>query len=726
MKVTISGTSFLIKKFLLTIVDCKRHLPSLEDDVKRVIINESGYWSTQIPNAECLLMSLLASYACTPGNVSSVVFSSNTIINCQVSSLANLLTFSTFCHVTIINNEFTHVILTAAYRFVIVDGNITSLTFQNNSFVKNIMGPAIEFDISKSNGHVTIQQNRFLHNIRVPILGSTPEAFFYFNQIQNSSLSVTFSKNLYHNNSELLFLSLRAEPTSSTVMVTLNSESLTDNIGPSVPNECTPRTDVISNTACFGLFIFEGCTVVNLSNITASNNRINIDTDAIPRGDEVLSQDSIARYSSLFFLSNCANISLSDSLFNNNYGTPIIFWHKLIILDLEPAFSLTLSGNILFTNNIGILGGAIAAYNKDIDIHSKSSTRLTFIGNSALYGGAGFIENMVFKLWGNLKINFTDNNAVTNGDSIYFSTDPSMTVESFASKNATLNTVNGIHSYANNLSYVPNLSNTQQPIFPGQELIVNISITDYFGQPSSCTADIYLQCDNRLLACPQLPQQVKLKGPEIVVLTQADNTTSATIDTNHILESPQDVANSSVSVLLKCRNTANTQLVIPLNITDCPPGFYYSQTERVCKCVEGVSDSTLFVCSSRYGGSCVAHGYWYGEIATGNGTTAYTVSKCSFPECDISYEACPSELLPAGATSGFARLRFNTDSQCSEGRGGVLCGNCAQDYVFTFTASSCVSESTCGLWQPFLILLFSTVFQVTIAFMLFFLVRFKV
>ena len=194
--------------------------------------------------------------------------------------------------------------MTAAYRFVIVDGNITSLTFQNNSFVKNIMGPAIEFDISKSNGHVTIQQNRFLHNIRVPILGSTPEAFFYFNQIQNSSLSVTFSKNLYHNNSELLFLSLRAEPTSSTVMVTLNSESLTDNIGPSVPNECTPRTDVISNTklVLLSYSFLRPVQVVHQSNITASNNRINIDTDAIPRGDEVLSQDSIARYSSLFFL----------------------------------------------------------------------------------------------------------------------------------------------------------------------------------------------------------------------------------------------------------------------------------------------------------------------------------------------------------------------------------------------------------------------------------------
>ena len=240
-----------------------------------------------------------------------------------------------------------------------------------------------------------------------------------------------------------------------------------------------------------------------------------------------------------------------------------------------------MSGNILFTNNIGILGGAFAAYNKDIDIHSKSSTCLTFIGNSALYGGAGFIENMAFRLCDHLTINFTDNNAVTNGDSMYFSTDPSNTVESFAGKNATFNTVDGIRSYANNLSYVPNLSNTQQPIFPGQELIVNISITDYFGQPSSCTADIYLQCDNRLLACPQLPQQIKLKGPKTVVLTQADNTTSATIDTNHILVSPQDIANSSVSVLLKCQEYCQHKIGDSSKYYSLPFGVLL-QPERTC------------------------------------------------------------------------------------------------------------------------------------------------
>ena len=116
------------------------------------------------------------------------------------------------------------------------------------------------------------------------------------------------------------------------------------------------------------------------------------------------------------------------------------------------------------------------------------------------------------------------------------------------------------------------VNHTEHLIFPGQELIVNITITDYFGKPASCTADVYLQCDNRLLLCPLPSQQVKLKGPEAVVLAQAEDTTYSIIDTSHILESSQDIINSSVSVLLRCRNNNSTKVVIPAKYYRLPSG----------------------------------------------------------------------------------------------------------------------------------------------------------
>ena len=152
------------------------------------------------------------------------------------------------------------------------------------------------------------------------------------------------------------------------MIVTLDSETILNNIGPSVAHQCLPFTGLFELTGCLGLFILEGLKELSLSNITASGNRIKIDTNAIPRGDEISFQGGYKRYSSLFFIANVTNTFLSNTVFSNNYGKPITFWHIKVDSDIDTPFNLTLSGNILFSNNIGILGGAFAAYNKNINI----------------------------------------------------------------------------------------------------------------------------------------------------------------------------------------------------------------------------------------------------------------------------------------------------------------------------------------------------------------------
>ena len=93
-----------------------------------------------------------------------------------------------------------------------------------------------------------------------------------------------------------------------------------------------------------------------------------------------------------------------------------------------------------------------------LTFYTKPSAHLNFIGNYAAYGGAGYIEDMAFGICdNNLTINFTDNNAVTHGDAIYFSTDPSYTIKPEDCTNVpSLNTLRGIRSYTSTLSYVPN------------------------------------------------------------------------------------------------------------------------------------------------------------------------------------------------------------------------------------------------------------------------------
>ena len=344
-----------------------------------------------------------------------------------------------------------------------------------------------------------------------------------------------------------------------------------------------------------------------------------------------------------------------------------------------------------------------------------------FKGNSAVYGGAVYIQTysitVVSPQW-HVQTFFENNTAVTAGNSIYFATNPNTTVE----KNKYLfkmnNSTNNIGSLATSISFITIGNTTNFNLFPGQTIIVNFSIMDFFGFPSSCTADVYLKCNNRLHSC--LNEPVRMKGPETVVIAQNPNTNMVTVDTGLIVLSPEgpDV-NNNISLLLRCQNLEHTGTEIPLKITKCPLGFIYSQADSMCKCAE-VLKNTTFVCSAKFGTACVLHGHWYGTDF--NNTF---IARCSFPDCRYSYEPCPSDLLTAGSTHDYVLLGFDSDRQCSDGRGGALCRGCALGYVFTFTSAVCVPQASCSWWQPYLILLFSILFQILFALLLVLVMRFK-
>ena len=268
----------------------------------------------------------------------------------------------------------------------------------------------------------------------------------------------------------------------------------------------------------------------------------------------------------------------------------------------------------------------------------------------------------------NMFVVFINNSAVTAyaGTSVYFATTPRI---QYSQCRMSLN-INDVSSLATNITIIPdNNSSTTHSIFPGQSILINISITDFFGFPSSCTADVYLICDNKLNTC--FDKQMKLIGPESVVLTQTANTSSSTVDTNLKLSSPEGHVNSStVTLELRCTDAEYTGDKIPLNITPCPLGFLYNPKESVCEYEAG---NPYFICSTKFGAVCVSHGYWYGAYTTNN-TVVQSVGRCSCPECRYSYDLCPPEVQKKGK---FSLHGFDVDRQCSEGRGGILCASCA-------------------------------------------------
>ena len=100
---------------------------------------------------------------------------------------------------------------------------------------------------------------------------------------------------------------------------------------------------------------------------------------------------------------------------------------------------------------------------------------------------------------------------------------------------------------------------------------------DFFGFPSSCTADVYLKCNNRLHSC--LNEPVRMKGPETVVIAQNPNTNMATLA---VLSPEGPDVNNNISLLLRCQNLERTGIEIPLKITKRPLGFIYSQADSMC------------------------------------------------------------------------------------------------------------------------------------------------
>ena len=103
-------------------------------------------------------------------------------------------------------------------------------------------------------------------------------------------------------------------------------------------------------------------------------------------------------------------------------------------------------------------------------------------------------------------------------------------------------------------------------------------------------------------------------------------------------------------------------------------------------------------------------------------STEYTVARCRYPECSYTTVPCPSEMQ---SDSGFIKLDYDSDSQFLYGRGGVLCRECARNFVFSFLSVNCITESSCSSWKSFLVTFFGTLFQVLIATLLLLVIKFR-
>ena len=411
--------------------------------------------------------------------------------------------------------------------------------------------------------------------------------------------------------------------------------------------------------------------------------------------------------SSTFSFLNVNEIFIENSSFLNNQGTPLTVKSK------QETY-LTLKGEIHFTNNTGVLGGACALHNMLMKIEASTEGKIIFKGNTGVYGGTLYLNNAIISdRKCKLKVELINNTATKSGNSVYFATVPRGAVPNCSFKDIH---ITDISSPASNMKQK---GENALSLIRGQNIYISVSVTDSYGSPSSCTADVYLMCDNSLYICSH--KHIRLNGPEHVVLAQKEVQAYTEVDTKLSVSAPLMLGDTKVNILLMCQYTG---LSIELNITTCPLGFVYNSSENICKCANITTNQHgTVICSEKLGVACITQGYWYGPL---DNTTMYVSAQCSYPDCSYSYRPCPAKMLSLGFAGDYKLLGTDADEQCSVGRGGLLCKSCAEDYQYTFLSVSCVASSTCEWWQPYLVLVITLVFQLMISMALMSIVRFKI
>ena len=503
----------------------------------------------------------------------------NTFENCQHHSVDSILTIDQSVQnrsIKIMNNFFTNLNSNSTYSFyktaISVNGAPAGISIQGNQFINNticfididvfiiykaIIGDPCTWCIMQDN---TFQKNHFLPaGKQQPILVRI-NGFFNTSVCNNNYIVMPFQisidQNTFENNTHTRLMNT-ALGTKDNIMhntITITELTLLNNVG-------TSGLVVIENNEPFHKNIW-----VNLAALRVEDNT------GLDKEDT-----SESLKTTIVYIKNSNHLVIRNSTFLKNLGTSLVVENEQVY---DVNIDLCMMGDLQFDANSGIYGGAMSLYS--VAINSSCKSNVSFEKNYAVYGGALYLENSqslcVCPGACLTTLEFVDNRAITSGNSVYFASSSSnfnLECKNFSMKD--------VGSAANNIilhSHDTACSHCLS-IFPGQNIIVKISITDQFGQPSLCTAGVLLLCNEKIYTC--FDQHIKLSGPDSVVLIQPPDTNLSIIDTNLVLQSP--IHNDSRNVLLdlSCKNS-NANITITLNISSCPEGFLYNSMLNVCKC----------------------------------------------------------------------------------------------------------------------------------------------
>ena len=393
------------------------------------------------------------------------------------------------------------------------------------------------------------------------------------------------------------------------------------------------------------------------------------------------------------------------------------------MLSIDTVNEVIFKGLINFYSIIGVHGGALFIRGSTRVTITNESV-ITFYNNYADYGGAMYINTTDFNnaLRCHGRINFINNHARVAGPSIY-TTDSNVSVDKLK---------NCFNKSQYEIATAPKIFNTaiaisNRPFFPGQSLMLNVSLVDGLNNPGSCKADITLECNRTDTGehgfCEQLYPNVNLQlvGPSDIFLFGTNGVVNTLLP---FFQVHFNVSRTQTNATLHVACVDPPLPSMKVNFiwtSSCPLGFIINNdtTIKTYRCTCTATENDHIFCPPQSSVACIKIGYWV------NGTTFATV-KCPYPLCNFSY---PQDTIDANICQQYygqhvvALPQYEND-QCSTHRAGTACLQCQKDYNLTFLGTKCTGNCRIPL-HPILISLFTVTFQFLIALFILVAVRTK-
>ena len=429
-----------------------------------------------------------------------------------------------------------------------------------------------------------------------------------------------------------------------------------------------------------------------------------------------------------------SNITMADcKMISNSIGiqnsTVILSGVSAFTANQKSAISsyysnITLSGTVLFINNTGIRGGAMALYSSTLNI--APSTNISFISNSALEtGGAIYVDPSLiphqlllimeydsfpepasedirprcfYQLLhcndsAKYTISFSNNSAVNGGDDIYGASLHFYQGSESGRCNLTTSIENsGISSVSSDPtrvcicdgSGIPQCQNNSyilmnREVHPGETFTVSaIVVGGDFGATKGTVYADFVSFDHSSI--PTL----KSTSQHIQVINNITHCTALNYSIHEHTHGKTMMFLTTIYIgILKkfgecvpkddsCFRT--TPVFLDITLLPCPPGFTLLGDSQVCDCCPALADNAV-ECDIINGKGLFS---WTGNSLWVNITGDKVVygQYCPFDYCDSENQQID--------------LQYNSNAQCGLNRAGRLCGGCEENYSLAIGSSHCI------------------------------------